>query len=85
MKERLKELLNEVISGVGLPSQNRHVYGLDGIAKLFNCSRSTAYRIKKSGIIKDATIQYGRKIIVDVDLALELLKEQAQGGRKYKK
>ena len=48
------------------------VYGIAGIAKLFNCSTPTANRIKKSKIIDKAITQVGRKIIVDADLAVEL-------------
>ncbi|MGL5277248.1 DUF3853 family protein [Myroides sp.] len=60
-----------------LDRQNkRYVYGIAGIAKLFNCSISTANKIKKEGKIKKAILQYGRKIIVDADLALELFSKK---------
>ena len=49
----------------------RYVYGLKGIQDLFKCSHLTAQRYK-DGLIKDACMQSGRKIIVDVDHALEL-------------
>jgi hypothetical protein len=58
-----------------LPDKNqKYVYGIRGIAKLFGCSISSANRIKKSGIIDKAIIQNRRKIIVDSELALELIK-----------
>ena len=44
-------------------------------ASLFGCSKSTAQRIKKSGIIDEAITQVNRKILVDADLALQLVKE----------
>lgn len=50
----------------------KYVYGILGIAKLFDCSLPTANRIKKSKKIDKAITQIGRKIIVDADLALEL-------------
>lgn len=53
----------------------KYVYGILGIAKIFNCSKSTANRIKKEGIIEGAIIQNGRKIIVDVELAMSLLEK----------
>lgn len=56
-------------------SQKRYVYGYQGIASLFGCSKSTAQRIKKSGVIDDAITQVKRKITVDADLALQLAKE----------
>lgn len=52
-------------------NQKRLVYGLAGIRNLFNVSHATAFKYKE-GILKDAVSQRGRKIVVDVDLALEL-------------
>ena len=49
-----------------------YVYGLKGIEQLFNCSTTTAWRIKNSDWLKPAVTQVGRKIVVDADLALEL-------------
>jgi len=54
------------------PSNRRLAYGIKGIAETFNCSIPTANRIKKSGLIDKAISQVGRKIVVDVDTALEL-------------
>lgn len=53
----------------------RFVYGIAGIAQLFNCSMTTANRIKQSGKIDKAISQYGRMITVDADLALQLMKK----------
>tara|TARA_R110002012_G_scaffold241323_1_gene415535 strand:+ start:14304 stop:14600 length:297 start_codon:yes stop_codon:yes gene_type:complete len=52
----------------------KYVYGIRGIARLIGCSISSANRLKKSGVIDEAIIQNGRKIIVDSELALELIK-----------
>lgn len=52
----------------------RLVYGIAGIAQLFNCSMTTANRIKASGKIDQAISQTGRMITVDADLALQLMK-----------
>lgn len=60
----------------------RYVYGIDGIARLFGCSKPTANRIKKSGKIDGAITQIGRKIIVDADKALELAGIKTGGRRK---
>jgi hypothetical protein len=54
--------------------KRRLVYGIAGIAQLFNCSMTTANRIKASGKIDKAISQCGRIITVDADLALELMK-----------
>lgn len=57
------------------PKEKRLVYGIAGIAQLFNCSMTTANRIKASGSINRAISQHGRMITVDADLALELMKK----------
>ena len=62
-------------------TERKYVYGILGIAKLFGCSLPTANRIKKSGKIDKAITQIGRKIIVDVELALELAGNKT-GGQK---
>lgn len=55
-------------------SAPKYVYGLKGIQTIFNCSKSTASNIKRSGRIDEAISQIGNTIIVDVDKALALLK-----------
>lgn len=52
--------------------EDKYVYDIAGIAELFHCSLPTANRIKKSGRIKKAITQIGRKIVVDKKMALEL-------------
>lgn len=54
------------------PSQGRrYVYGLKGISELFGVSKATAQKYK-DGILKDACYQSGRKIVVDVEKAMDL-------------
>lgn len=52
--------------------EKRFVYGIAGIAQIFNCSMTTANRIKASGRINDAITQHGRIIVVDANKALQL-------------
>jgi hypothetical protein len=59
--------------------EKKLVHGLEGIARLFGCSRTTASAIKKSGVIDEAITQVGRTIVVDVNLALRL------AGKRKKK
>ncbi|MCL1933569.1 MAG: DUF3853 family protein [Candidatus Azobacteroides sp.] len=61
-----------------------YVYGLDGIANLFGCSKTTANRIKQSGKINTALYQYGNTIIADADKALELIKVNGKQSKKQK-
>lgn len=55
-----------------LKEEKRLVYGISGIAQIFNCSMTTANRIKASGRIDDAITQHGRIIVVDANKALQL-------------
>lgn len=72
------ELINQtqVTTTDNAPTEKRYVYGLAGIAQLFNCSMTTANRVKASGKIDKAISQCGRMITVDADLALELMKKK---------
>lgn len=56
----------------------KYVFGLNGIAELFGCSKSTAQTIKNSGKINKAVTQVGRKIVVDAKLALELYNKKTR-------
>ena len=48
--------------------------GLEGIMKIYGCSKSTAYRIKRDGLIKEAIRQITPKIfVIDRELALSYL------------
>lgn len=46
------------------------LYGLEGIMRIFNVSRSTAMRYK-NGFLKPAVVQKGKVIIIDTVKALE--------------
>lgn len=76
---------NDEANNHDTPSQSKfvkkYVYGIDGIAEIFGCSRPTASRIKKSGRINAAIRQIGRKIVVDVELALSLVGQQREARR----
>jgi phosphoserine phosphatase len=52
-------------------AEKKYVYGLRGIRELFRVSHATAQKYKDT-ILKDAITQHGRKIITDVEKALEL-------------
>lgn len=59
-------------------SEKTFKYGIAGIAEIFGCSIPTANRIKKSGRIDGAITQVGRKIVIDVEKAIELASCQPQ-------
>lgn len=55
--------------------KKRYVFGLRGIRDLFNVSLVTAQRYKDT-FLTPAIMQRGRKIMVDVDKALELYNQR---------
>lgn len=89
--ERLKECFAEALfapePNEGVKVKKHYVYGLQGICDLFGCSIATASRIKASGAIDPAISQIGNTIVVDADLAIDLLKTKkhvSNRRRKYK-
>lgn len=74
------QLLELIESASGKPTQDAPKerlleYGIAGIARIFNCSISTANRIKASGKIDKAISQRGRLIVIDADKAIELFND----------
>lgn len=75
--------LREILADIQKPAPEaattaaNYVYGLQGIQGLFNVSKKTAQRYK-DGILRDAVMQSGRKLVIDVDKAMALF---AQSGR----
>lgn len=55
----------------------KHVYGLSGLSNLLGCGKTTAQKIKNSGILDDAITQNGKKLIINADLALKLMKQNS--------
>ncbi len=63
------------------PAPGRFVYGLRGIEQLFGVSHKTA-QYYKDHIITKAVRQNGRKIVVDVAMALKLFDEKKSKDRR---
>lgn len=85
--EQLLELLdsrnvkdNIEPDGAAITAKRWLVYGIKGLCELLQCSRATAIRIKNSGVIERAITQTGRKIIIDAQFALDLIKTSKKGG-----
>ena len=57
----------------------RYIYGVVGIERAFGVSHKTAQKLK-DGILAPAVKQRGRKIVTDLDYALQLFDEK--NGRK---
>ena len=75
-KKWFKELSEgpEPISAPSIERPKRYVYGIAGIATLFQTSYATAQKLK-DGILQPAVYQQGRKIMVDVERAMELFRQ----------
>ncbi len=80
----LNERTAECSAKTDEPSDKRYVYGLAGLAQLLGCSKVTACRIKRSGKIDKAISQCGRIIIIDANLALQLLNRTNRLSHKRK-
>lgn len=54
-------------------TSRRYVFGIFGISKILGCSMVTAFDIKQSGKIDKAITEIGKIIVIDAQLAIELL------------
>lgn len=86
LEEHIKECLAKYGPKIPEPqaepaqaSGKRYVYGIIGIERAFGVSHKTAQKLK-DGILKPAVKQRGRKIVTDLDMAMELFDENK--GRK---
>lgn len=66
-------------------NQRNLIYGLKELARLLGCSVSTAMRLKKSGVLDPAIHQKGKIVVIDADLALDLLKVKKPHTRNQKR
>lgn len=84
--DRLKECFAEAFFAPnpdeGVKVKKHYVYGLQGLCDLLGCCTATASRIKRSGVIDAATSQVGKIIVVDADLALDLIKAKKSRTRQ---
>ncbi|MDD3404935.1 MAG: DUF3853 family protein [Paludibacteraceae bacterium] len=58
-----------------VPPTKKYCYGLDGIASVLGCSRSSAARYKRLGFLDGAITQVGKSIVIDSEKAIEMLKK----------
>ena len=73
----MKELMNNNVPATPcVEPPKRYVYGIAGIASLFQVSYVTACKLK-DGVLKPAIMQQGRKIICDAELAMKLFAENS--------
>lgn len=72
--DELETLIRSAVADAMMETP-RWVKGLNGIKEIFQCSYSTARRIKDSGSINGAIHQQGRTFMVDANKALKLFGE----------
>lgn len=58
--------------------EKKYEYGYKGIQKLFNVSRSKAYKLLKSKMLSEAVFKNGRQLIIDKEKAIELYNKSIQ-------
>lgn len=76
-RDWIGEFMGKAISNTpNIDKQKRYVYGIAGIASLFQVSYVTACKLK-DGVLKPAVMQQGRKIICDAELAMKLFAENS--------
>ena len=75
------EAINQIPKEKVIEPIPEYEFGLEGIMRIFNCSKSKAQRLK-AGIIKDAIDQDQRTIIVDVKKALSLFQMYSRNKKR---
>lgn len=81
LTEFLKDKINVTVNNEIRRKQYYH--GIDGLCELLGCGRTKASEIKSSGVIDEAITQIDKLIIIDGELALNLLKKHYD--RLYKR
>lgn len=84
MEEFIKTTIQVVIrdkstSGSDSSANKRYLYGIIGLERALGVSHKTAQKLK-DGVLAPAVKQRGRKIVVDLDLTLQLFDEK--NGKK---
>lgn len=64
------------------PQVKNYVYGIDGLAKLLNCSKVTAQSIKNNGKIDTCYSQINRKLVFDADKVLKVLQKKGEANEQ---
>lgn len=66
-------------------SETEYAYGLKGLGKIFGCGINKASKIKQSGIIDEAIMQCGRKMVIDIKKAVACYKNYQDQQQNKKK
>ena len=73
----IKDLIQETTGAKTEPKELQatggYVYGIAGLAELIGASKTTAQKLKSSGLLDKAITQIGNKIITNKKIAIEIL------------
>lgn len=72
----MKEATAQEPKSVPAGNNDEYIYGIAGLAKFLQCSRTTAQMLKSSGRIDKAITQVGRRIIINKNQIITILKKQ---------
>jgi len=65
--------------------RKHYVYGYQGLCDLLSVGKTTVYKLLKSGAITPAIYQRGKILVVDSDMALELLDRGKKNNKKKRR
>lgn len=78
--KEFRDIIQETAATKSEPAKTQtdegYAYGIAGLAKLIGASKTTAQKLKSSGILDAAITQIGNKIIINKKTAIEILKKR---------
>lgn len=85
LSELVESLVKKVFDSIEKPREKEYARSVKELAEKLGVSVSTANKIKTSGVIDDATVQFCRTFEVDVDKARKLIQEKRRKDAGYKR
>lgn len=73
IKDLIQETTGAKTETKELQATGGYVYGIAGLAELIGASKTTAQKLKSSGLLDKAITQIGNKIITNKKIAIEIL------------
>lgn len=83
LKDLIQETTGTKTEPKAMQTTEGYVYGIAGLAELIGTSKTTAQRIKSSGLFNEAITQIGRKMIINKKVVIEILSNKKLKKTKY--